>query len=173
MLRLIASFLLGMAVTTTAMAQTTGPLGGFKHDRTAPIEITADSVEVRQAENLAIFTGNVVAGQGTLRLTASRMEVIFDQDNQSDSDTGAIKNVKAQGSVFLSNGAETAQGDQGEYNLETGMVTMTGDVILTQGENAGSGKSLQINLNTGVAKMGGRVQLIFQPKDASTGATSN
>ncbi len=173
MIRYFIPMLVGLALSVPAVAQNDNPFGGFKHDRTAPIEITADAVEVRQAENLAVFTGNVVAGQGTLRLTANEMEVIFDQENQSESETGAIKNVKAKGQVFLSNGSETAQGNQGEYDLDSGMVTMTGDVILTQGENAGSGQKLTINLNTGVANMGARVQLIFQPKRPEGSGTSN
>lgn len=139
-----------------ALAQDSqGPLGGFKHDRTAPIDITANALEVRQADQLAIFTGEVVAGQDTLRLTADRVEVTFDEEAESNDDTGSIKNLQAKGNVFLSNGAETAQGSWAEYDVETGMVRMGGDVILTQGGSAGSGDTLVINLNTGVAKMEG------------------
>lgn len=153
------------ALSLPASAQDSkGPFGGFKHDRSAPLEITADSLEVRQAEERAIFTGNVIAGQGTLRLTATKMIVEFDEDkeNTGDSETGAITRVEATGDVFVSNGAETAQGSWAEYDLETGIVKMRGDVILTQGTNAGKGESLTINLNTGVAKLGGRVALSFQ-----------
>jgi len=142
-----------------------GAFGGFKHDRTQPIDITADSLEVRQAEQLAIFTGKVIAGQDTLRLTADRVEVIFDEEAEGNDETGSIKNLKANGNVFLSNGAETAEGAKAEYNVETGIVKMAGDVVLTQGQSGGTGQSLVIDLNTGVAKLdgssGGRVSLSF------------
>ena len=59
---MLAGVLAGTVLS--ASAQTQAPFGGFKHDRTAPIEITSDALEVHQAENLAIFSGNVVAGQG-------------------------------------------------------------------------------------------------------------
>ena len=52
-----------------------GRVTRFKHDRSAPIEITAEALEVRQADQLAVFTGDVIAGQGTLRLTADEMDV--------------------------------------------------------------------------------------------------
>lgn len=159
----------------TASAQSeSGPFGGFKHDRQAPIEIESDSLEVRQAEQIAIFTGEVVAGQGTLRLTADRLEVLYDESNKSDSETGAIKNMKALGSVFLSNGTETAQGDRGEYDVDTGTVRMSGNVILTQGGNAIKGEQLVINLDSGQARMeassSGRVKSIFTPSTADSAA---
>lgn len=145
-----------------------GPFGGFKHDREAPIEITSENLEVRQAEQVALFKGDVVAGQGTLRLTAVEMDVHFTENNESDDETGAIRRIEARGSVFLSNGTETAQGDWGEYKVEDGMVRMKGNVILTQGGNAGSGEELEIDLNTGVAKMTKGVTLIFTPARKET-----
>ncbi|MGF1503053.1 MAG: lipopolysaccharide transport periplasmic protein LptA [Paracoccaceae bacterium] len=137
-----------------ALAQEPGPFGGFKHDNKAPIEITSDALEVRQSEQLAIFSGQVVAGQGTLRLTADRVVVRYDED-QTDSETGAIQNLSAEGNVFLSNGAETAQGSRAEYDVVEGMMFMTGQVLLTQGRNAVAGDRLRINMNTGVAQMVG------------------
>ena len=143
-----------------------GPFGGFKHDNNAPIDITSDSLEVRQSEQLAIFTGNVVAGQGTLRLTAERLDVFYDEE-QEGGDTGAIEKINATGNVFLSNGSETAQGAAGTYDVTTGLVTMTGDVVLTQGTNAISGPKLEIDMNTGVGRVfGGRVKSRFKPQSA-------
>lgn len=165
----LAALTAGLAFAL-AFAESKGPFGGFKHDSKAPIEITADSLEVRQAENLAIFAGNVVAGQGTLRLTADRVEVTYaggETGGQSSSDTGAIQKMRAEGHVFLSNGSETAQGAWAEYDVAGGMVRMGGDVVLTQGENAISGQSLVINLTEGTGRVessgGGRVKSVFTP----------
>jgi lipopolysaccharide export system protein LptA len=163
------SLLLACAVAalfgTTALAQDgSGPFGGFKHDREAPIEITSQNLEVRQAEQVALFKGDVVAGQGTLRLTAAEMDVHYTENSEGDDATGAIRRIEARGNVFLSNGAETAQGDWGEYKVEDGMVRMRGNVILTQGGNARKGQELEIDLNTGVASMTGGVGLVFTPK---------
>lgn len=164
--RTIGAFLLASSIATAALAQNASPFGGFKHDRTAPIEITSDTLEVRQAESLAIFAGEVVAGQGTLRLTADMVEVLYDENNESDSETGAIKNMLAKGNVFISNGAETAQGNRAEYDVETGKINMTGSVVLTQGNNVIAGETLVINLNDGQGKVEGRVKSIFTPKSA-------
>lgn len=162
--------LAGLMVGPVA-AQQKSPFGGFKHDRNAPIEITANALEVRQSQQTAVFTGKVIAGQGTLRLTADRVEVKYDEKAKSDSETGAITNLKAKGDVFLSNGSETAQGSWAEYNLKTGMVRMGGDVVLTQGKNAGRGSSLVVNLNTGVARLSGgkntRMSMSFVAKQSN------
>lgn len=153
-----------------AVAQDNSPFGGFKHDNTQPIEITSDALEVQQANNLAIFTGEVIAGQGTLRLTADRVEVFYDRGDTTG-ETGAIKRLRAEGNVLLSNGAETARGSWGEYDVVAGLMRMGGDVILTQGDNAINGQSLLINLNDGTGRVessgGGRVKSVFNPSQSN------
>lgn len=146
-----------------ASAQDKGPFGGFKHDSSEPIEITADSLEVRQADQVAIYSGSVVAGQGTLRLTANRVEVYIDQEN-SNSQTGAIQRIEAIGNVFLTNNSETAKGARATYDVASGLVKMSGDVLLTQGGNAISGNELEIDLNSGVGRILGRVKSTFLPQ---------
>jgi lipopolysaccharide export system protein LptA len=183
----LAALIAAVAATTPAAAQEAaqakGPFGGFKHDSSAPIEIVADVLEVRQAENLAIFTGEVVAVQGTLHLTADLLNVTYaaeQSDTNASPGTGAIQNMRAEGNVFLSNGAETAQGAWAEYDLASGMMRMGGSVVLTQGDNAISGESLVIDLNAGTGRIEGgrgRVKSIFTPAAetpaAETPATEN
>jgi len=174
-----AAAILAVAVAPLgpAAAQESGPFGGFKHDNTAPIEITSDALEVRQAENLAIFSGAVEAGQGTLRLTADVVNVFYDNENQSDSETGAIRRMTAEGNVFLSNGTETAEGQTAEYDVVSGMMRMSGDVVLTQGQNAIAGDALVIDMNAGtgrvVGQTGGRVRSVFTPSSQQSGGSGN
>lgn len=167
----LAAMVAGSAfVGPSALAQNASPFGGFKHDRNQPIEITSDALEVRQAESLAIFSGEVVAGQGTLRLTTDTLEVSYDENNESDSETGAIKQMTAKGNVFISNGAETAQGNRAEYDVEAGKINMTGSVVLTQGGNVIAGETLVIDTVSGRGRIEGggkrRVSSIFTPKSA-------
>jgi lipopolysaccharide export system protein LptA len=154
---------LALAGAGGAPAQEDGsPFGGFKHDSSKPIEIVSDSLEVRQAENLAIFEGTVEAAQDTLRLTADKVTVSYGEA-EGDAETGAIRRMVAEGDVFLSNGSETAEGEWGEYDVEAGMVRMRGDVVLTQGGNAIQGERLVIDMNTGTGRVEGRVRSIFSP----------
>ncbi|WP_118133174.1 LptA/OstA family protein [Oceanicella sp. SM1341] len=141
------------------------PFGSFKHDSTLPIEITSESLSVNQGTRVATFKGEVVAGQGTMRLTAQQMEIFYDGTPQSGtgSETGSIRLMRAEGDVFLSNGAEAAKGSTAEYDVSKGVITLAGGVVLTQGDNAISGESLWIDLNSGVGEIKGRVKTVFQP----------
>lgn len=161
------------AAAVAARAQTEGPFGGFKHDRSAPIEITSNALEVHQSENLAIFSGDVVAGQGTLRLTSNQLDVYYtQQEGSQDPGTGDIRNMQAHGNVFISNGKETAQGEKAEYDVEAGTITMTGSVVLTQGQNVISGQRLVIHVDEGQGRMEGRVKSIFAPKKSGDESTN-
>jgi len=162
----LAALVAATMTVAGAAAQQTGPFGGFKHDSTAPIEIVADALEVHQAENLAIFSGKVVAVQGTLHLTTDRLKVTYAAQSGTNASpgTGAIQNMRADGNVFLSNGAETAQGAWAEYDVASGTIHMGGSVVLTQGDNAISGEALVIDLNAGTGRIeGGRVKSVFTP----------
>ena len=151
-----------------AGAQSQNPFGGFKHDSGQPIEITADSLEVAESERRAVFTGQVVAGQGTLRLTADALTVWYaTEGGGEDGASGRIDRVRAEGDVFLSSGAETARGAWAEYDVSSGEVTMGGGVTLAQGDNAVSGERLFVDLDEGRGRIeGGRVRSVFNPATA-------
>lgn len=152
----------------TAHAVAQSPFGGFKHDETLPIEIAADSLEVREADNVAFFRGEVVAGQGTLRLTAKELEVDY---GGSAGDTGQIRRLQARGDVFIANGAETAAGEWADYDVAAGLIKMGGAVTLTQGGNVVKGGALTIDLNSGEGRVeggGGRVRSVFTPAPKSS-----
>lgn len=163
MKHLVRALALAAVVATGAAAQSASPFGGFKHDETQPIEIAADSLEVREQEKIAVFKGEVVAGQGTMRLSADELEVNYAGDGGG---TGQIQRLQARGNVVVANGAETASGDYADYNVAAGTIRMTGDVTLNQGGNTVSGQSLSIDLNTGRGNVeggSGRVKSVFAP----------
>lgn len=162
--RVLFAALLLAAAPASGQQDGPSPFGSFKHDASQPIEITADSLAVDQPRQQATFRGDVVAGQGTLRLTAETVVVSYGGDGGGDAGTGRIESLRAEGDVFLSNGAETARGEWAEYDVAGGVVEMGGDVILTQGENAISGQTLRIDLNAGAGEIsGGRVRSVFTP----------
>jgi lipopolysaccharide export system protein LptA len=134
--------------------------GGLKHDASLPVEITADELTVDQATGSAVFIGNVVAGQGEMRLSANRVQVQYATENGQA--TGRIDQLIATGSVTLVNGAEAAEAERAVYSVKGAEIVMTGNVILTQGVNALSGEKLTVDLKTGSGRMEGRVRTIFQ-----------
>ncbi len=137
--------------------------GGLKQDTSLPVEITADSLAVNQTDGQATFTGNVLVGQGEMRLSAAKIEVEYDADGK------AIKTLHATGGVTIVNATDAAEAADAVYTIASGNVVMTGDVLLTQGPNAISGQRLVLDLRDGTGVMEGRVKTVFTPKGAKTG----
>ena len=132
------------------------------------IEITADTLEVRQSENVAVFEGSVNAIQGELVLNADMLTVYYREDGSGQGNLG-VSRIDAEGNVVISSPDETAQGQRGTYDVESGRIDLAGGVILSQGNNIIEGEVLTMDLETGVSRVssGGstRVQGLFVPED--------
>ena len=156
---------LSFAQVGTALAQGAQvPFAGLKVGANSTVEISADSLSIDQNSGTAVFSGNVIVGIDKMRLSADRVEVVYETGTEGG--TGAIAGLVASGNVVFSNGVEAAEADFADLNLEAGEIVMTGNVILTQGPNALSGEKLRIDLDTGTAFIEGRVQTIFQTGDS-------
>jgi len=143
-----------------------------KFDSKQPIEISADSLEVLQNEQKAIFKGNVVAIQGQVRLKADQMLVAYKQNAEGKN---SISKIEVTGNVFLATPEETASGAKGIYNVDAKQIDLVGGVTLTRGPNVLKGSALTYNLATGksvvsgggdlpgVKQQGGRVKGLFVP----------
>lgn len=146
-------------------------------DTDQPIRINADSLEVKQQQQLAVFAGNVEAVQGNIVLRADTLRVHYKTDEKGGGNT--ISRLDASGNVFIASPAETAQGQRGVYDVTAKVITLEGGVVLTRGDNVLRGSRLVLNLATGVSKLeggvsgagmqgvtrrGGRVQGIFVPE---------
>jgi lipopolysaccharide export system protein LptA len=149
------------ALPALVHAQGTTVPFGEGHDRSQPVEITSDRLDLDQAAGTAVFAGNVKVGQGELRLAADRLQVFYVAGTGGEA--GQVQRMVASGNVTLSNGSEAAEADEAVYEVVAGTVDMTGDVLLTQGRNALSSERLHIDLGAGTAQVEGRVQTIFTP----------
>ncbi len=150
---------LPFAATAAQAEGTRVAFGAIKADPTLPVEVTADTLDVNQADGSAEFVGNVRVGQGEMRLSADRVLVIYAEA------AGGIERLEATGDVVLVNGPDAAEADRAEYSIDTGVIVMTGDVLLTQGQNALTSDRMEVNLTTGTAQMAGRVKTILVPAD--------
>ncbi|MGJ8610732.1 MAG: lipopolysaccharide transport periplasmic protein LptA [Octadecabacter sp.] len=150
-----ALFFATLVCAVPVFAQTNINLGAISADPTAAVEVTADNLSIDQATGTAIFQGNVVLGQGDLRLNAGRVQVVYNDAS------GDISRLSASGGVTFVTATEAAEAQSAEYNLDAGTLILTGDVLLTQGASAISADTMRVNLATGAAQMEGRVRTIF------------
>ncbi|WP_443069067.1 lipopolysaccharide transport periplasmic protein LptA [Sulfitobacter sp. HI0023] len=130
--------------------------GTIEQDTSLPVEVTADNLSVDQATGTAVFTGNVLIGQGAMRLTAERVEVVYRAEAEG------IAKLEATGGVTLVSGDDAAEADRADYDIDAGTLVMTGNVLLTQGGSALSSEQMTIQLEDGTAQMSGRVKTILQ-----------
>ena len=158
-LRVLACVAL-VSLTTPVSAQGTQvAFGAIQQDTSAPVEVSADQLNVDQNTGEALFTGNVVVGQGEMRLSAPRVMVIYRENSST------IERMEATGGVTLVSGPDAAEASRAEYSIRTGVIVMTGDVLLTQGRSAISGDRMTVQLDDGTARVEGRVRTILQTGD--------
>lgn len=172
-LRLGTGMVLAAALALSAAAAQAQETARRAHDTSQPIEINADSLELQQDASLAIFSGNVIASQGEIRLRADTLRVYYREGEGAEDGPGAtISRIDALGNVFVSSPQETAQGKVGVYDVEKRLITLSGSVVLTRGENVIRGERMVLNLDTGRSRVEGgsasagkkdRVRALFVP----------
>ncbi len=153
----LLSLLCALAAPAALAQQAAVSFGGLQQDTTLPVEVKADSLAVNQADGSATFTGNVVVGQGAMRLAAASVRVEYGPGGKS------IQKLHASGGVTLASAKDAAEAREAVYTIATGAVVMSGDVLLTQGANVISGQRLVIDLKAGTGRMEGGVSTIFVP----------
>jgi len=147
--------LLGLAAPVLAQG-TNVAFGTIRQDTDQPVEVTADNLSVDQESGTAIFEGNVLIGQGEMRLSAARVKVVYRSGGQG------IQRLEATGGVTLVSGPDAAEAQRADYDIDNGTIVMTGNVLLAQGPSALSADKMSVRLSDGTAKMSGRVKTILQ-----------
>ncbi|WP_187428547.1 Lipopolysaccharide export system protein LptA [Roseobacter fucihabitans] len=146
-----------LSFATASLAQGTQvAFGTLQQDTTLPVEVTAENLSVDQATGTAIFTGNVVAAQGEMRLSSKRLLVVYREDTQG------IERMEATGDVVLVSGPDAAESERADYNIDDGTIVMRGNVLLTQGPSALTADKMTVQLDSGTAQMAGSVKTILQ-----------
>lgn len=155
----------------SAAAQDFGAaFSGFSTGSDEPIQIEADKLEVRDPEQLAIYTGSVVVRQGETVMEAPELRVYYSGEAEGDTPGSEVSRLEAGVGVIVRSGDRTASGDQAVLDMMQDIVTMTGNVVLTEGTNVVRGERLIVNLATDEGRMeGGRVQTLITPGSASNG----
>lgn len=143
---------------------------GFGSNSKDPVQIEADSLEVRDRDNMAIFTGNVVVRQKDTVMRTKLLRVFYEpkQAGQAAAPTQSqqIRRYEAEGKVLISQGDQTVSGETGWFDMPTSKAQINTNVVLTQGKNVGTGGRIDVNLTTGQYVLsGGRPTLVFEPTD--------
>jgi lipopolysaccharide export system protein LptA len=177
----------GSAHAAAQKPQNQGPpnaLQGFSQNRDKPVKIQAASLEVREKDKMATFTGDVQVFQGDTEMRCKSLVVFYEEGTGKDGagKDGAHKNtlkaadpgphgqqeisrIEAKGGVVVVQKDQHAQGDTAHFNMKETTVTLVGNVIVTRGQDVLRGQRLVVDLTSGVSKMDqGRVEGLFQAR---------
>jgi lipopolysaccharide export system protein LptA len=184
---LFIAFALTVLPAAHLWAQTaSGPpnaLQGFSQNRDQPVHIEAATLEVRDKQKEATFSGDVRVKQGDTAMRCKSLVVFYEQEGEGVGKSKSlqaaapgpggeqrIKRLEARGGVVVTQKDQTATGELGIFDMKSNTVTLTGNpVVMTQGQNVLRGERLMVDLTSGVSRVEsgkngqGRVQGLFQP----------
>ena len=144
-----------------------GPLHALKSDRQEPLDVKADATDGTLGDGLATLKGNVEINQGTLMISA-------DVANVSKSE-GRVTLIELTGNpVHLqqeieNEGLVTAEAARIEYEVASGLVTLTGKADVVHPQYQISGEKLVYDMNIqhfqgSGGEENGRIQIRLDPE---------
>lgn len=99
-----------------------------------PISVDADHQEIDIQNNTIIFTGNVVAQQGTLKVSANRI-IIDNMQNKTEQRITANGTPVKFHQVLPNEKIVDGHADTLIYDVKNNIITLTGNAELTQQDN--------------------------------------
>jgi lipopolysaccharide export system protein LptA len=132
------------------------PVSSLKgHNSNAPVDVTADRIEVQDRADRAIFAGNVHVVQAEMTLDTPRLTVAYSGGQNTGDNNVQIHRLDAAGGVVVKSPTEIAKGDFGIYDLDRKLITLIGNVQLNREQNQVNGSRLVIDLDSGRAVVDG------------------
>ena len=156
---LAATLVLGMLGASAAQNQVQGALQGQNNGQ--PIHIEAMTLEIRDKDKTATFSGNVQVVQGDTTMRCRTLVVFYGPEESAGATKavtaptstesqaapgmpqgGNIRRAEARGDVTVVSKDQNASGDLGVYDTKTKTITLTGNVVVSQGKNVVRGSAL-------------------------------
>lgn len=169
------------ASPSLAQSGTTSQVSGLKLSGDQPIQIESDKLEVRQADSVVVFSGNVTVTQGPTTLKAGKMTVYYVKDPNAAKGAAAgasamtgsanIDHLVVDNKVYIKSNDQIATGDNGTFDMKSQVLVLSGkEVVLSQGPNVLKGCKLTVQMKSGLAQVdgcGGRVIMSMTPPPKS------
>lgn len=173
------------AAAQTATTGVPNALQGFSQNRDKPVQIEAATLEVRDKDKRAVFSGDVKVTQGDTTMRCKELVVFYDTDNKPGAmktaqpgpgGQNAIRRLEARGGVLVTQKEQTATGQTGIFDMKSNTITLDGGVTIAQGQNVLRGARLVVDVATGAARVEsgkGRVEGMFIPSSADRSGSAD
>ncbi|MCP3688374.1 MAG: lipopolysaccharide transport periplasmic protein LptA [Gammaproteobacteria bacterium] len=137
-------------------------------DKSQPIKVEADNLEVRENDNISIYTGNVRLQQGSLLIGADRLVIHFNEakDLERMVMTGkpaTFRQLNDEGREMLGNAERI------DYHEPKSLLVLTGNAHLSSNGDTIESSTISINTATELIVANNtepdkRVRMTIQPK---------
>jgi lipopolysaccharide export system protein LptA len=183
---LAATMALAMPASAAAQpprAAANAPAAGVLQEQNSdqPIQIEAATLEVRDKNKMATFSGDVQVVQGDTTIKCQSLVIFYGAEHgaghavERGAEHGAgqtvvaagpaantqgaampqgaqdIRRIEARGGVTVISKDQNASGDLGVYDLKKKTITLTGNVVVSQGKNVLHGDRVVVDTTTGNA----------------------
>ncbi len=137
-----------------------------------PIHIEADRMVSQEQAHSVLFMGHVDARQGDLVIRTDEMTVLYAQDKNGKSQSGAgkVRKLLCKGHVEITKGDWLGTGKRMDYFAADRKVILSGDAKAWQGNNMVAGKTITYYLDEGRSiveqdkRTGSRVEAVIHPE---------
>ena len=140
-------------------------------DRAKPIEVEADSLEVREQENISIYEGNVKLVQGSLEISSDRLVIHFSQARELElmEMTGAPARFRQ---LDDDNREMRGRARHINYTESRSLIELFDDAYFSHAGDTVEGDLIRINTDDNSIQAGSndsseRVKMLIQPRQST------
>ncbi len=143
-------------------------LFALSNDGLQPIQIEADSLEIRDQENISIYTGNVRLNQGSLEFRCERLTLHFDDQKEL-----VLMEMTGAPATFrqLDDQQQELKGqaEKLQYRQSESILVLSGKASFSHKGDTIESNRIQVNtenesIQAGSSEPDNRVRMLIQPK---------
>lgn len=163
--------LTGVAACVMTAIGVSNTANALPSDANQPIRLLADRATYSERTGVTSYSGNVSITQGSLKMAAENLTVNLTPDRAIESAVATGRPATIQQIVTQEKGLAKGQANRIDYDVKTGIVTLTGNARLTQNGGSFSGNVIRYSLKVGdieaTAGNKQRVELVFPPQNTN------
>lgn len=126
-----------------------------------PIQISADKMTAEEKSHTVVFTGNVDAKQGGVRIRSDQMTIYYIEDGKKKTDQKAqnsqqVKEIFCKGNVEVTSEEWLGTSDTMHYFSKKQLVQLIGNAKAYEGQNMVQGHRIDYHLDSGKSEIFGK-----------------
>lgn len=164
--------IIALLLASLLLASLPQALFAASNDKKLPIQVEADSLEVRDSDNISIYSGNVRLAQGSLLIQSDRLVIHF-----SDEKDLVLMEMTGKPATFRQLDDEQnemlGQADKLDYHEAESLLVLQGNARFSNKGDTIESSSIRINTETDYIEAAStepdeRVRMVIQPKHKSS-----